>query len=44
MNLAITLNDGTVIYPSFDPAHAEGLSAFYNEQVRMGGIKAWTVI
>ncbi len=44
MNLAITLNDGTVIYPSFDPAHAEGLSYFYNEQVRMGGIRAWAVI
>lgn len=44
MNLKIELSDGRIIYPSFDPAHAEGLTAFYNEQMRIGFIKSWSVI
>jgi hypothetical protein len=44
MNLKVTLLDGTVIYPSYAPEHAEGISAYYNEQQRIGFVKSWRVI
>lgn len=32
MTVAITLNDGSKIYPSFDPEHKEAILSFYRNQ------------
>ncbi len=44
MNLEVVMLDGTTIYPSYAPEHAEGISAYYNEQLRIGFIKSWRVL
>lgn len=44
MKLEVIFSNGNVAYPMFDPAHAEGVSAFYNEQYRIGFVKSWRVI
>jgi hypothetical protein len=44
MKLEVTFSNGVTVYPMFDPAVAEGVSAFYNEQARIGFVKSWRVI
>jgi|LakMenEpi02Jun12_1017388.scaffolds.fasta_scaffold00118_2 hypothetical protein len=44
MTLEVTLSNGTTIYPSFDPAHLEGVAYYYNEQYRIGFVKSWRVV
>jgi hypothetical protein len=44
MTLEVTLSNGNVIYPSFDPAVLEGVAAYYNEQYRIGFVKSWKVL
>lgn len=44
MKLEVTLSNGNVIYPTFDPAHAEGVSAYYGEQMRIGFVKSVKVV
>ena len=44
MTLEVVMLDGTTIYPSYDPAHAEGIAYYYNEQARIGFVKSWRVL
>lgn len=44
MTVEVTLTNGTVITPSFDPEHSEGVIAFYDEQTAQGTIKGYRVI
>lgn len=44
MTLEVTLLGGKTIYPTFQPEHLEGVAAYYNEQLRIGFVKAWKVI
>ena len=44
MKLEVIFSNGNVIYPMFDPTVAEGVSAFYNEQARIGFVKSWRVV
>lgn len=44
MTLEVTLLGGKTIYPTFQPEHLEGVAAYYNEQLRIGFVKAWKVL
>ncbi len=44
MLLEVVFSNGEIAHPAFDPAHAEGVSAFYNELARIGFVKSWKVI
>lgn len=44
MTLEVTLSGGVVINPSFDPAHLESITAYYNEQAKLGLVKSWRVL
>lgn len=44
MLLEVVFSNGEIAYPAFDPAHAEGVSAFYNELARIGFVKSWKVV
>lgn len=43
MTVAITLNDGSKIYPSFDPEHKEAILTFYKNQADSYQIQSYVV-
>jgi hypothetical protein len=43
MNLEITLNDGSKLYPSFDPEHKETILTFYRNQWLSKQIQAYII-
>jgi hypothetical protein len=44
MTVEVILMNGTIITPSYDPEHLEGVSYYYNEQTRLGFVKSWRVV
>lgn len=43
MNVAVKLNDGLVIHPSYDPEHKVGILEFYKERFLKKEIAAYKV-
>jgi hypothetical protein len=43
MTVAITLNDGSKIYPSFDPEHKEAILTFYKNQADSYQIQSYVI-
>jgi hypothetical protein len=42
MQYEITLNDGYIIYPAYEPEHESYVDSYYNQQVADGAIKSWS--
>lgn len=43
MNVAVKLNEGLVIYPSYDPQHSAELIKFYQERFHTYQIAAYKI-
>ena len=43
MNLEITLNDGSKLYPSFDPSHLELLKVSYSNMFKFRQIAGYVI-
>ena len=44
MTVEITMHNGNVLTPSFDPEHKKAIIAFYSEQFEKGLIQAWRLV
>jgi len=43
MTVAVTLNDGNMIFPSYDPEHKEAILTFYQNQADSYQIQNYAV-
>ena len=43
MNVEVTLNDGSKLFPSFDPEHKQEVLDFYRELAFSGKIRGFTI-